>query len=134
MLRGIGFGYASLLTVATTIYTHRAASRYATIRYRRLVLPVLGLLPPALAPVIPFPWSLLTLVPVAVLLALPSTRREIRTLVTTLRSVSRPPGPTAVPAEAPEVRATDAASPGRSGRPSGAEGQMTAVCAGTAGP
>ena len=75
-------------------------------RYRKLIVPVMGLVPPALAPVIPFPWGVLTLVPVAALLALPSTRHEIRVLAGTVRTVlARRPavGPPLVSTPSPDL-------------------------------
>ena len=82
----IGFGYASLLTLAATVYTRYVASQVAPIRYRRLVLPVLAMLPPLLAPVLPSPWALLTIVPPALLLLFPASRRDVRLLVEVVRT------------------------------------------------
>lgn len=118
----VGFGYASLVILASTVYTHFAAARYAIIRYRRLIVPLAGLVPPTLAPVIPLPWAFLTVIPVIALVVLPSTRQELRGLAATLRAVLRrrtgaaePPVPSeVVPAEvvpAEVVQTTAPASP-----------------------
>jgi O-antigen/teichoic acid export membrane protein len=82
----VGFGYASLLTLVATVYTRYAASQVAPIRYRRLALPVLAMLPPLLAPVLPAPWSLLTVVPPALLLLFPASRRDLRLLADVVRT------------------------------------------------
>jgi PST family polysaccharide transporter len=90
----VGFGYASLVTLLALVYTHRAAGNVAPVRYRRLVLPVMGMLPPLLAPVLPFPWALVTLAPPMLMLAFSSPRRELRLLADMVRtSVARRPSP-----------------------------------------
>lgn len=90
----VGVGVASLLTLVSTLYTHRSTARYAGVRYRKLSLPVLGLAPLVLVPIMAFPWSLLALLPAAVLAATPAARRELRQIVVTVRSVlpGRAPG------------------------------------------
>lgn len=101
----VGFGVASGLTLVVTVYTHWAAARHTAVRYRRLVVPVVGLAPPVLAPLLPFPWELVTLVPAVALLLVPPARRELRELVGSLR----------------------AALPGRIGAPSGTSGDAVPV-------
>lgn len=103
----VGFGVASLMGLSVTFYTHHAAVRYAAVRYRRLVVPVAALLPPALVPLVPLHWDPLLLLPAVVLAALPSTRRELWALVDAVRSIlpgraagtdPATPAPTRVPA------------------------------------
>ncbi|MGH9093080.1 MAG: oligosaccharide flippase family protein, partial [Acidimicrobiales bacterium] len=95
----VGYGYASLLMLLSIVCTHRAAARYGVVRYRRLVLPVVGLVPPVLAPVLPLPWVWLTLLPAAVLCLVPPTRREIVQLTRVVASLL--PGRAGVPAVVP---------------------------------
>ncbi len=73
----VGFGYATLLGVSSTLYTHHASRRLVPIRYRRFALPLVGFVPPLLAPVIPMPWAMLTLIGPIMALASPSIRREL---------------------------------------------------------
>ncbi len=96
----VGVGVASLLTLVSTLYTHRATARYAGVRYRTLSVPLLGLVPLVLVPVMAFPWGLAALLPAAVLAATPVARRQLRQLALTVRSVlpGRPPGPAPVAA------------------------------------
>lgn len=82
----IGFGYASILALAATAVTHRYMARVAPMGYRRLFLPIVALLPPVVASVLPFPVSLVTVVPAAILALLPSTRREAHLLVGVVRA------------------------------------------------
>jgi len=73
----VGFGYATLFGVSSTLYTHHASRRLVPIRYRRFALPLVGFVPPLLAPVIPMPWAMLTLIGPIMVLASPSMRREL---------------------------------------------------------
>ncbi|MGH9110401.1 MAG: oligosaccharide flippase family protein [Acidimicrobiales bacterium] len=82
----VGYGYASLLALVSTVWSHRSASRVTPMRYRRLLLPLAALVPPILAPVLPFPDALVTVVPTLLLLALPATRRELWLLVDVVRT------------------------------------------------
>jgi O-antigen/teichoic acid export membrane protein len=97
----VGFGVASLLALVSTLYTHRAAARYAGVRYRKLSVPALGLAPLVLVPVLGFPWDLAMLVPAAVLVARPATRRELCQLAVTVRSVLPGRTPSPPPAGSP---------------------------------
>ena len=94
----VGFGIASVVAVSSSVYTHHAARRLVELRYRRLVLPMVALVPPVFAAVVPVPWAfLLLLVPVSVL-ALPSMRAELRHLISTARAtVGRPRAAGAAP-------------------------------------
>lgn len=83
----VGFGIASLVGVGATLYTQRATRRYVALRYRRIVLPVLAVVPPVFIPAVPMPWTGLLLVPTVLLFATPSLRREVVSLVRTVRSV-----------------------------------------------
>ncbi|HUA96179.1 MAG TPA: hypothetical protein VMB82_11720, partial [Acidimicrobiales bacterium] len=83
----VGVGVASLLTLVSTLYTHRSAARYAGVRYQKLSLPVLGLAPLVLVPIMAMPWGLLALLPAAVVMATPASRRELRQVAVTVRSV-----------------------------------------------
>ncbi len=108
----VGFGYASLLTLVATVYTRYAASQLAPIRYRRLALPVLAMLPPLLAPVLPAPWSLLTVVPPALLLLFPASRRDLRLLLDVVRTgLGRRPNPSAGPATPTAAAPSSAPAP-----------------------
>jgi O-antigen/teichoic acid export membrane protein len=94
----VGVGVASLLTLVSTLYTHRSAARYAGVRYRKLSLPVLGLAPLVLVPVMALPWGLLALLPAAAVVATPAARRELRQVAVTVRSVLPGRGPWRSPA------------------------------------
>jgi len=82
----VGFGYASLLTLVATLYTRAVASQVAPIRYRRLVLPIVAMVPPMVAPVLPQPWGLLTALPMGLLFCFPSSRRDLALLVDVVRA------------------------------------------------
>ena len=82
-----GFGIASLMGAVATVYTHYTARKLVPIRYGRLVVPLLGLVPPVLVPLVPKPWGLLLLIPPALMLLHPATRREVAHVARTLRSV-----------------------------------------------
>jgi len=82
----VGFGYATLLGVSSTLYTHHAARRLVPVRYRRFALPLVGFIPPLLAPLIPMPWALMTLIGPAMVLASPSMRRELWRLEAIVRT------------------------------------------------
>lgn len=85
----IGFGWAAVLALVSMVVTHRFASRVCPIRYRRLALPVVALVPALLAPFLAFPISLLTLVPTLALAFSPTARREARSAAGQLRTALR---------------------------------------------
>ena len=76
-----GYGIATLVGVSATLYTHVSARRLVAVRYRRLVVPLVGLVPAVCAPLAPLPWSLLLLLAPVLLLVNPTTRRELATIV-----------------------------------------------------
>jgi O-antigen/teichoic acid export membrane protein len=82
----LGFGVASVVAVTSTAYTHWAAHRVVPVHYRRLVLPLVALVPPVFVALAPLPWAVLLLLPPAALFALPSMRQEMWHLVSTARA------------------------------------------------
>jgi O-antigen/teichoic acid export membrane protein/GGDEF domain-containing protein len=94
----VGFGIASVVAVGSTAYTHHAARKLVAVRYRRLVVPLLGLVPPVLVPLLPMPWAFALLVTPVMLVVQPSTRREVCGLVSTARTIVSRRRATAQPA------------------------------------
>jgi O-antigen/teichoic acid export membrane protein/GGDEF domain-containing protein len=82
----VGFGIASVVAVSSTVYTHYSAHRLVAVRYRRLIVPLVGLVPPVFVALAPLPWSLLLLLPPVILVANPATRRELAHLTATARA------------------------------------------------
>ena len=82
-----GYGIATLVGVSATVYTHVSARRLVAVRYRRLVVPLVGLVPAVCEPLAPLPWSLLLLLPPLLLWVNPTTRRELATIVATARGM-----------------------------------------------
>lgn len=76
----LGYAAAGGVALVSTVVTHRATTTVAPMRYRRMTPVLVVLVPPMLAPLAPFPGSLLTLVPALLALVLPATRREVRFL------------------------------------------------------
>lgn len=95
-----GYGIGGLVAVVSIAWTHHAAGRLVPVRYGRVVVPVLAMAPAVLAPVLPVPWALLSVVPLLVLPLHPPTRGEIVRLVATVRGAMarrRSVGPVAAP-------------------------------------
>ncbi|MGH9098787.1 MAG: hypothetical protein ACRDV8_00970, partial [Acidimicrobiales bacterium] len=65
---------------------HVSARRLVAIRYRRLVVPLVALLPPVCVPLVAMPRALLLLLPAVLLVAHPSTRRELAAMAETARA------------------------------------------------
>lgn len=86
----LGYGIGCVVGAGATLYTHHATRRLVSLHYRRVLLPILAVVPPALIPLAPMPWAPLLLVPTGVLFTTTSFRREVRWFVTTLRSVRAP--------------------------------------------
>jgi O-antigen/teichoic acid export membrane protein len=82
----VGYGIASVVGVSSTVYIHRSARRLVVVRYRRLVVPMIGLIPPVCVPLVPSPWSLLLLLPPVLLVVHPTTRQELTSIVATARA------------------------------------------------
>ena len=83
----LGFGIASLMGAVATVYTHYSARKIVPVRYGRLVVPLLGLVPPVLVPLVPKPWGLFLLIPPALMLLHPATRREVLHVIRTVGSI-----------------------------------------------
>jgi O-antigen/teichoic acid export membrane protein len=115
-----GFGVATLVGLVALVYLHVVIRRVFPFSYTK-VLPWAAILgPPILFPMVPMPWALLLLSP-AVLVALPSVRREIGRLFSLLRSAR---SPRAVPAGGRVVAAPAVAPSPEPGSP-GAGCQLT---------
>lgn len=101
----VGFGIASVVAVSSTVYTHFAAHRLVAMRYRRLVLPLIALVPPVFMALVPAPWTYLLLLPPLTLALVPSMRSELWHLVKTVQAtVARRRAPaTVAPGSGPSV-------------------------------
>jgi O-antigen/teichoic acid export membrane protein len=80
----VGFGYATLASLVCLIYAEWAARKVAPVNYMRMLAPMIGFMGPLLAPLIPFPASLLTLSGFVFLVIVPSTRRDLMKIVNTV--------------------------------------------------
>jgi O-antigen/teichoic acid export membrane protein len=71
-----GFGYATLLALADLIYLDRKVRAIVPTSYRHYLPVVLATAPLVMFPVVPFPFTLVLLAPMAAYFAVPSTRNE----------------------------------------------------------
>jgi O-antigen/teichoic acid export membrane protein len=85
-----GFGYSTLLALADLIYLDRKVRAIVPTSYRHYLPVVLATAPLVMFPVVPYPFSLVLLAPMAAYFAVPSTRHEsIRTYAVIRTALAR---------------------------------------------
>lgn len=82
----VGYAWASLLALADTWYLDRVVRRYTAFSYRMIAPFAFALSLPICFPLFPLPWAGLTLLPLGLLVVVPSLRAETWRIASVLRS------------------------------------------------
>ncbi len=88
----VGYGVATVIGIVSWLQVHRSAKRLAPFSLRRTIWLSVGLVPPALFPLVPWPFGLLLFVPLVVVCAIPHVHRELLGYVTLVWGGLRRPG------------------------------------------
>ena len=86
----VGYGLAAILSVLSVVYLDRAVRRLVDFSYREMLPFAIALLPPLLAPLVALPYEILLFVPMAAVLAIPRTRRQVAGALAPMRSLLLP--------------------------------------------
>jgi O-antigen/teichoic acid export membrane protein len=73
----VGFGIATLIALIDTVYSDRMVRRVTDFGYRTFGILTVALAPPVLFPLVPMPYGLLLLLPLALLVVVPTMRHEM---------------------------------------------------------